>query len=381
MRKHFFLKFIVLASVLFVGCHLNNTRKIEETSRGRVLKTTFKSHFLIGTAVNRNQIVGRDSSAIHLLEREFSSITPENVMKSMNIHPKRDVFNFEIADKYVELGKNNDMFIVGHTLVWHSQLSEFFTGISNKDTLEVAMREHIDTIVGRYAQKINGWDVVNEALNEDGSLRESIFHKVIGPEYLVKSFKWAAEADPNAELYYNDYNLCVPSKRNGAVELIKMLQQNGCKVDGIGMQGHWGLEYPTLEEIEKSILTYSELGVKVMITELDITVLPNPWDLEGADVNQNFQQDPKMNPYTNGMPDSLEAKFNKRYRDIFSLFLKHSDKISRVTFWGINDGQSWLNNWPINGRTNYPLLFDRKFRPKPAYHEVLETVKGNQTNK
>lgn len=194
----------------------------------------------------------------------------------------------------------------------------------------------------------------------------------MGPEYLVNSFKWAQEADPNAALYYNDYNMTQKEKRAGAIKLIKMLQKEGARVDGIGMQGHWNLVDPSLEEIETSILEYAALGVQVMITELDITVLPNPWDLEGAEVSQNFEGSEYMNPYLKELPDSVATQLAKRYEDIFRLFKKHSNKISRVTFWGVNDGHSWLNNWPIKNRTNYPLLFDRNYEPKAAYYSVME---------
>lgn len=378
MKKTFSSTILLLTLSFIVSCKEDKNHELTEKEyKLPTLKEAFKSKFTIGTALNSHQIYGHDSLATQLIKREFNTVTPENVMKSVNIHPGVNTYNFDAADKYVQFGQDNDMFIVGHTLVWHSQLSNFFNEIEDKDSLKLALKKHVVTVAGRYAGKINGWDVVNEALNEDGSLRNSLFLNKLGDNYLVDAFNWAKQAAPQTELYYNDYNLCVPSKREGAIKLIKFLQENNCQVDGIGMQGHWGLETPTLEEIEKSIIAYSELGIKVMITELDITVLPNPWDLEGADVNQNFEQDPKMNPYPNGMPDSVVTKFNKRYKDIFELFLKHQDKIGRVTFWGVQDGDSWLNNWPIEGRTNYPLLFDRDYKQKPAYKEVIQVAAKN----
>ena len=154
--------------------------------------------------------------------------------------------------------------------------------------------------------------------------------------------------------------------------MIKNLQKNGAKIDGVGEQGHWNLNSPTLEEIEKTILDFSELGLKVSFTELDITVLPNPWDVVGADVNQRAEASEKMNPYPNGLPEDIKTQLAARYEAIFKLFLKHQDKIDRITFWGVNDGQSWLNGWPIKGRTNYPLLFDREFQPKEAYNRIVK---------
>jgi len=238
--------------------------------------------------------------------------------------------------------------------------------------MATAMNNHITTIVGNYKGRIHSWDVVNEALNEDGTLRKSVFLNTYGKEYLTNAFKLAAKADPKTDLYYNDYNLCTPKKREGAIELVKNLQKNGAKIDGVGEQGHWHLNTPTLEEIEKTILDFSALGIKVAITELDISVLPSPWDVVGADVNQRSEANEKMNPYPKGLPDDIKIQLAARYEAIFKLFIKHQDKISRVTLWGVNDGQSWLNDWPIRGRSNYPLLFDRDFKPKEAYNSVMK---------
>ncbi len=342
------------------------------------LKAAYKGSFHIGAAINDGQINQTDKQAVEILEKEFNSITPENIMKSMYLQPAKDSFYFEMADKFVALGEKNNQFIVGHALVWHSQLAAWIGEITEATAMESALTGHINTIVGRYKGRIDAWDVVNEALNEDGSLRESVFLKAMGDSYLPKVFALAAAADPEVELYYNDYNMCRPLKRQGAVELVKKIKASGARIDGVGCQAHWSLTNPTLEEIENSILAYDSLGVKVMFTEMDITVIPNPWDLDGANVDQNFEGSPYMNPYPESLPDSVQTQLAQRYEDIFKLFLKHEDKISRVTFWGVNDGQSWLNNWPIKNRTQYPLLFDRQFQPKKAYHSVLnlKKVKG-----
>ena len=335
------------------------------------LKKAFQSDFHIGAALNRGQITGEDSLSMKLVRKEFNSITPENIMKWMHIHPYPDKYDFDMSDKFVELGEESDMQIVAHTLVWHSQLAPWVSEIKDSTGLSSYLEDHIKTIVGRYKGRIHGWDVLNEALNEDGSLRESIFYQILGEDYISKSFELAAEVDPQADLYYNDYNLCNPAKREGCIELVKKLQANNTKIDGIGIQAHFGLNYPSLDEIEKSILDYAALGVKVMFTEVDITVIPNPWDLTGADVDKNYEGSPFMNPYPEALPDSVQTELANRYRDIFSIFLKHKDKISRVTFWGVHDGQSWKNDWPIKGRTNYPLLFDRELNPKKAYQSVM----------
>ncbi|MCR4030780.1 MULTISPECIES: endo-1,4-beta-xylanase [Flavobacterium] len=335
------------------------------------LKDAYKNDFYIGTALSADQIEVKNAKEDSLIRKEFDAITAENIMKSMYTHPQKDKYDFTLSDKFVAYGEKNKMFIHGHTLIWHSQLAPWMEKIADSTEMKAFMQDHINTIVSKYKGKINSWDVVNEALNEDGTLRQSVFLKTLGEKYLVDAFKLAAKADPKAELYYNDYNIEEPAKRAGAITLIKKIKAEGGKVDGVGIQGHWRLNSPSIEEIEKSILEYSALGIKVAFTELDITVLPNPWDLKGAEISQKFEGSAKMNPYPNALPDSIQNKLAERYASIFKLFLKHKDKISRVTFWGVQDGQSWLNDWPIKGRTNYPLPFDKDLRHKKAYDSIL----------
>ncbi|MCC5930733.1 MAG: endo-1,4-beta-xylanase [Cyclobacteriaceae bacterium] len=342
------------------------------------LKEKYKGKFFIGTALNLSQIQQKNKEETTLILREFNSITAENIMKWALIHPKPNEYQFGPVDEFVNFGKQNNMFVIGHTLLWHQQVpswvyqvSEEDTSLVDKETLYQRVKEHVDAVAGRYRGKIDGWDVLNEALEENGSLRNSAFLKIAGEEYIEKVFEYASLADPEAELYYNDYNMWKPEKRDGAIRLIQNLLDKGIKVDGIGMQGHWALHYPSPQQIEESIVKFSELGLKVMITELDITVLPNPWDIQGADLDETFDADAFMNPYTEGLPDSVSSKLEKRYEEIFQLFEKQSDKISRVTFWGVHDGVSWLNNWPARGRTNYPLLFDRNLQRKSVYEQIL----------
>lgn len=362
------LLFLMTATLALSSC--NSVPK--KTGTTVSLKDAYAKDFYIGTALDTNQIMERDPMVSSLIAKEFNSITPENCMKSMFLQPEKDKFDFKMADKYVAFGEKNKMFIHGHTLIWHSQLPKWMSQIKDSLTMATAMNNHITTVVGNYKGRIHSWDVVNEALNEDGTLRKSVFLNTYGKEYLTNAFKLAAKADPKTDLYYNDYNLCTPKKREGAIELVKNLQKNGAKIDGVGEQGHWNLNSPSLDEIEQTILDFSALGVKVAITELDISVLPSPWDVVGADVNQKSEANEKMNPYPKGLPEDIKIQLAARYEAIFKLFIKHQDKISRVTLWGVNDGQSWLNDWPIKGRTNYPLLFDREFKPKEAYNSVMK---------
>lgn len=362
---------ILLASLMAISCHVKNDSIKHESG----LKQAYEKDFYIGTAIDVNQINESDSATNQLILSQFNAITAENIMKCEVIHPQWDTYNFDLSDKFVAYGEKNKMFLVGHTLLWHNQLSPFAKNIKSKDSLQLFIRNHINTIAGRYKGKIDGWDVVNEALNEDGTYRKSIFLELLGEDYLVDAFKLAEKAAPGTELYYNDFNIEQPKKREGAIKLLTKIKNSGARIDGVGIQGHWSLNGPPVEEIEESIIAYSKLGLKVMITELDVSVLPNPNKMVGANVEQNFAEDVKMNPYTKELPDSIQVKLAQRYEDLFKVFIKHKDKISRVTFWGVNDKQSWLNGWPIRNRTNYPLLFDRNNKGKLGYDKVMALKK------
>ncbi len=293
----------------------------------------------------------------------------------MFIQPKPNKFNFKAADKYIQIGIENDMYIVGHALVWHSQLADFMHNTKNKKEFKSHVDNHLNNIVTRYKGKINAWDVVNEAFEEDGRLRKSVFYKNMGENYIEDIFKLAQKLDPEANLIYNDYNLYKPKKRAAVIKMVEQFKANGTKINGIGVQAHWDLKSPSLKEIEQIILDVYNAGVSVSFTELDISVLPSPWEMVGAEVTQNFSKfegDPKMDPYPNGLPEDVQQKLAQRYEDIFNLFVKHGDKIERVTFWGVMDKHSWLNDWPIKGRTNYPLLFNRDYQPKYAYKRLLD---------
>ena len=362
-----------IITLIIIICLFSNGNFIK-VSKNSSLSEKFKNYFFVGAAINKDQILQKDEKSNSIIKQNFNTLSPENVMKWMFIQPKPNIFYFDDSDKYVQFGLDNNMHIVGHALIWHSQIADFMNSIKDSTEMMQHVNNHISTLVNRYKGKVDTWDVVNEALNEDGTLRESIFLKVLGENYLETVYKMAEKHDSNADLAYNDYNLCEPKKRKGAIKLIKSLQKNGAKINSVGIQAHWQLTSPSLEEIETSILAFSKLGVKVMFTELDISVLPSPWDQNGAEVSQNFKNfegDKKMNPFPKNLPNSMKTKLAERYENIFKLFLKHKEKISRVTFWGVTDKFSWLNDWPIKGRTNYPLLFDRNYKEKKAYHRIM----------
>ncbi len=342
-----------------------------------VLKDVFRQSFLVGAALNATEVSGTNSGEVELIEKHFNTITPENVLKWESVHPLPDKYDFADGDRYVAFGQKHGMFIVGHTLIWHNQTPDWVFKDQNgnpltREALLVRMRDHIHTVVGRYKGKINGWDVVNEAVNENGSMRQSPWMKIIGEDFIRKAYEFAHEADPSAELYYNDFSLENLPKRKGALQLVKKLQAQGVKLAGVGLQGHYRLDWPTTSEIDSTIEAFGQLGLKVMITELDVNVLPTPTRSAEAEISMNFAADPKWNPYTNGLPKELEQRQASRYGELFKTFKKQSQFISRVTFWGVSDRTSWLNDWPIRGRTNYPLLFDRNCQPKAAFQAVVD---------
>jgi Beta-1,4-xylanase len=343
------------------------------------LKDAFKKHFLIGAALNDYVVSGNDPKAASIVVKQFNTVTAENVMKWAVIHPEPNRYNFEAADRFIEFGQKNKMFIIGHTLVWQNQIPEWaFVDSSKKlltrDAMLARMKDHIFTVVGRYKGKVHGWDVVNEAFNDEGEFQKTKWLKTIGEDFIIKAFEYAREADPNAELYYNDFSLDKPAKRDAVVRLVRELRSKGLRIDGVGIQGHWGMDYPTKEDLGAFIDSVAACGVKVMVTELDVDILPRGDNYMGADINVRADLQKELNPYVDGLPVEVQKKLADRYAELFSMLLAHPGKIGRVTLWGVYDKTSWLNNWPVRGRTSYPLLFDRNYQPKTAFFAVLKTA-------
>jgi endo-1,4-beta-xylanase len=332
------------------------------------LKDLMPKGMVIGVAINQRQFDGTDAAAVDIITKQFNQISPENVLKPQPTHPAADRYAFEAADRYVQFGLDHHMQVVGHNLVWHSQTAPWmFQGADGKpadrETLLARLHDHIRTVVGRYKGRIHGWDVVNEAVDEDGSLRKSPWQVGIGDDYVAKAFEFAHEADPDAELYYNDFNLEKPAKRAGVIKLVQDLKARKLRIDGIGNQAHWRLETPAIDEIDTALTELHATGLKVMYTELDINLLPNT--PRGADPAT-------ANPYAAGVPNEVQQQLARRYADVFRVFLKHRDAVTRVTFWGLSDADSWLNR----GRINAPLLWDRERRPKPAFDAVVEALRS-----
>lgn len=374
-RWTIFSSMMVLLVLTAISCSDQGTEQV-------TLKQAFQEDFLVGAALNRSQILGKDSLSAPIIETQFSSLTGENCMKWERIHPRPGEYWFDLADRLASYAGENEMHLQGHVLVWHSQTPRWVFqdaegNLASRDTLLMRMKDHIFTVVGRYKGKVDSWDVVNEAIEDDGSMRKSLWYRIIGEDFIEKAFEYAHEADPDAELIYNDYSLADPAKRDGVVKMVKNLQAKGIRIDGIGMQGHYHLDDPLLEEVEASIEAYAALGLKVSFTEVEITVLPVPEDYTGAEITTRFEMEEWLNPYVDGLPDSVQNLLTNRYKDLFTLFVEHSEQIDRVTFWGVHDGVSWKNNWPVPGRTNHPLLFDREGKPKPAFDAVIAVASSD----
>ena len=378
MHKKHILSLLLLAGSLSVSV---------SAAQAQALKNTFADSFKMGVAVNQDIVTGKNAAAQSIIAKQFNTVTLENAMKAEVIYPQQGKVDFSGADAFIDFAKQNNMFTVAHTLVWHNQTPDwFFTNSKNEPNTPAEqleqMRKHKELVAGRYKNKVDAWDVVNEVIADDGSYRPTVWVNRVGDgDTMVKAaFKYAQQYSPNTELYYNDFNAWRPEKRDGIIRMIKMLQKEGIRIDGIGIQAHWGLNFPKMQYIEQAIDAYAALGIKVMITELDIDVLPltKEGQITGTDMMKpQFQLEEfetYLDPYKNGLPSDVEAQLNARYKALFELFYAKRDKIDRVTFWGLHDGMSWKNDYPIPNRTNYPLLWDRNLNPKPVIKTIADVV-------
>lgn len=351
----------------------------EKAAAATGLKDAYKDDFLIGAALGVSIIKQQDPKLVALINKEFNSITPENCQKWGEIRNEDGSWKWGDSDAFVAFGSKHNLHMVGHTLGWHSQIPDSVFKNKNgsyisKEALAKKQQEHITTVVERYKGKLAAWDVVNEAVGDDNKMRDSHWYKIMGDDFLVNAFNLAHETDPKAHLMYNDYNNERKEKRQATIDMIKRLQKRDVPIHGLGMQAHIGLG-TNMQEFEDSILAYSALGLKVHLTELDIDVLPSVWNLPVAEVSTRFEYTPERDPYIKGLPKEIDEQLAKAYENLFKILIKHKDKIDRVTFWGVSDDASWLNGFPIPGRTNYPLLFDRKQEPKSAYFRLLDLKK------
>ena len=350
------------------------------------LKDSYADEFLIGTimpgGLDPDATFTDDPAELGVVTRNFNALTAENCMKPMFMQPNEGEYFFKASDYCVDFAEANSMALVGHTLVWHAMTADWFFKdeagqLPSRELMLERMRTHIDTVVGRYKGRIPYWDVVNEAVLYQGAgnsavFRESPWFKAIGEDYIELAFRHTHAVDPDAKLYYNDYNMVKKEKVDFVLEMVSGMRAKGVPIHGVGMQGHWMLEWPSLSDIEYALRTFADAGIRVSITELDITVLPDPPSHSGANVTDDVEYAEKYNPYSQSIPDEVLQEQADRYQEIFELFLKYKSNIERVSFWGTSDSQSWKNSYPMKGRTDYPLLFDRKFNAKLAYHSLLK---------
>jgi endo-1,4-beta-xylanase len=343
------------------------------------LKDLYAGKFHMGAAVGSNVALQPNHPLRPLVERHFNSLVSTNLMKWGPYNPQPGEYNDAEAGAFFGYGKAHGMYMVGHTLFWHSQTPKWVFEDTEgqplaREALLKRMRERVQRVAKLYGASTDAWDVVNEAIVEDGSVRKSSFSRILGDDWVIEAFKIAHEELPKEiALLYNDYNMETPGRLASVVQLVHDLRALGLRIDAVGSQAHWRLETPTIDQIEASIVALRDAGVKVHFTELDIEMLPR--NVGGAEISMREQRTAVNDPYTAGLPADLQEKLARRYADIFALFLKHADVVERVTFWGVADGDSWLNNWPVRGRTNHPLLFDRQLQPKPAFHAVVEAAK------
>lgn len=356
------MKRIVLsvAASCFLICFIS----AQTSGTFQTLKERYKDYFTVGVAISPMAL---RSDEKQLIESQFSGITAENVMKMGPIHPQESRFNWGPADSIVAFAIRNQLRMRGHTLVWHSQTPKWLFETNDgkqvdKETLLQRIHDHIDSVAGRYKGKIYAWDVVNEAISDRGDefYRSSLFYQICGEEYIEKSFKWAHDADPNALLFYNDYNEIDPVKRKKIIEMVTRLRAKGIPIHGVGLQAHWSIFAPSEEVLEKTLQDFSSLNVPLHITELDISV---------------FKKEGRRDRIPS---DSLAFYTSEReemqitmYQRIFAAFRKYRSSIRSVTFWNISDRRSWLDNFPVVGRKDYPLLFDASLQNKKAFYKVI----------
>lgn len=329
---------------------------------------------LIGCPVGYEDF--EDPALLALVRREFNCITVETELMPFKLGAERDAFAFEPADRIVAWAEAHDLPIFGHMLLWDYRTPDWLFRDADGHPLPreqgiAHLREYIHKAMTHYRGRFIAWNVVNEAISDEPGeyLRDTAARRSIGDDYIDLAFQFAAEADPHVELYYNDYNVVIPEKRDKILRLVRELRANGRRVDAVGLQGHWMLDFPEAEWIDAAVEVFAREGFKVRITELDVDVLPRT--VSGANM-ATVEHGP--NPYPDGLPAEMQERLAERYWEIFDRLLRH-DAVVSITFWGSHDARSWLNDFPVTGRTNYPLLFDGRLQRKPAHAAVLEAFR------
>ena len=352
------------------------------------LAEAYRDYWYTGVSVNQWEVEGDQESHWDVITKNFNWVVAENCMKCEVIHPQEGVYDFTLADKFVDKAKAAGLKVQGHCLIWHSQCAPWFHfdkdgKLVSREELKKRMREHIYTIVSHFKGRIDAWDVCNECFEDDGSPRKSLFWQILGTDYIPLAFQYAHEADPNVQLFYNDYSMNKPTKVEGVANFFRPLIEQGLPVTAIGMQGHMILEdaKELLPQYDHSIKTIAALGVPTFFSELDLSVLPNPYGFSGANVSDRFTYTPEKDPFKDGLTKEKETEINQYWVDFYKMLIPHKDNILRVNFWCLNDANSWRNDFPIQGRSDYAPLYDRQNQPKGMIQEIINLVKPQQTTK
>jgi endo-1,4-beta-xylanase len=338
----------------------------DSTTKERGIKNYYHDYFTIGVAVSPRAL--KSPGEAGLILRQFNSITPENAMKMGPIHPKESQYNWRDADSIVDFAVRHGLKVRGHTLCWHNQVPAWLFVDSLGKTVTKAvlldrLKAHISSVVGRYKGKIYAWDVVNEVISDSASVlyRNSPWYQICGEEFITKAFEYAHAADPSALLFYNDYNEIDGVKREKIYQLLKGLKDAGVPVHGVGLQGHWAINEPSEPQLDSTISRFSQLGLQLQITELDVSVYPKEHNARSRKVSDN----------DTSFDAARENSQRELYKMCFRLFRKYKSVITGVTFWNISDRDSWLDNFPVRNRKDYPLLFDRNLVPKKVFGDVV----------
>lgn len=373
------------------------------STQAQSLAEAYRDYWYTGVSVNQWQveadlsgenkhdvtgfISGDQTKDWDIIVRNFNFVVAENCMKCEVVHPQEGVYDFTLADQFVNKAKAAGMRVLGHALIWHSQCAPWFHYDKNgklvsREVLKKRMREHIYTIVSHFKGRVDAWDVVNEGFEDDGTPRKSLFWQILGTDYIPLAFQYAHEADPNVELYYNDFSMNKPTKVEGVCRFFRPLIEQGLPVTAIGMQGHMILEdnvdNSIIKQYDHSIQTIAATGVKTFFSELDLSALPNPYGFSGANISDKFAYRPEMDPFTKGLTPEKEKEIGDFWVDFYKMLITHRKDIMRVNFWCLNDGNSWRNDFPIKGRSDYATLFDRQNQPKSFVARLIELVKPQQ---
>lgn len=355
------------------------------------LAEAYRDYWYTGVSVNQWEVQaeGRNDQTADwdMITKNFNWVVAENCMKCEVVHPQEGVYDFTLADQFVDKAKAAGMKVLGHCLLWHSQCAKWFHydadgNLVSPEVLRKRIREHIYTVVSHFKGRVDAWDVVNEAFEDDGTPRKSLFYQIMGTDYIPLAFRYAHEADPNAQLYYNDFSMNKPSKVEGVCNFFRPLVKQGLPITAIGMQGHMVLDDNTngryFKQYEHSIETIASLGLPTFFSELDLSVLPNPFGHSGANISDHEAYREQLDPYKNGLPQEKAQQVGQFWVDFYKMLIAHKDNIIRVNFWCLNDRNSWRNGFPVRGRTDYATLVDRQGQLKPFVQDIINLVSGKR---